>query len=108
MEKSRIFMLFGARGPVLAMIKNGFASDRDLLDKLASKTTDKFIAFEVNSESIEIQYREHLSHLMADPKQPSEVKILDDDGEEIFTNINFSNLSNPLYYDPQNPKIKGP
>jgi hypothetical protein len=106
MEQSRIFLLFGARGPVLAMTKDDLASDRDLLDRLAAKTTDKFIAFEVKLESIKIQYREHFAHLLDDPKQQSDVRILDDDGDEIFTNINFNDLSNPLYYDPETLKIK--
>jgi hypothetical protein len=106
MEQSRIFLLFGARGPILAMTKNDFDSDRDLLDRLAAKTTDKFIAFELNLESIKVQYREHFSHLLDDPKQQSDVRILDDDGDEIFTNINLNDLSNPLVYAPETSKIK--
>jgi hypothetical protein len=108
MEKQKILLMFGASGPALVMTKHDFTQHPEMLEKLADKTTGKFVAFELDPDSIARQYKEHFSHLPSDPKQTSDIKILDDDGDEIFANIKFDNLSNPIFYDPEVSKMRKP
>jgi hypothetical protein len=98
MGTTRSYLLFAASGPVLVLTEYDFAHNPALLEKLAKKTSDKFVAFEVDSESIKVQYRDHFDHIMTDPKQ-GEIKILDSDGERIFQNVGFKQLMNPIVRD---------
>jgi hypothetical protein len=71
-----------------------------LLAKLADNTADKFIAHEVSIEAVKAAYSASYANVFNDPKQTGEVKVLDDDGKEIFANVRFKDLSAPIYYDP--------
>lgn len=98
MEATRSYLLFGASGPVLVLTEYDFARNPDLLEKLASKTSNKFVAFEVDPNSVKAEYKDHFDHVMTDPKQ-NEIKILDADGKRIFRNISFKQLVNPIVRD---------
>ncbi len=101
MEAMKAYLLFTATRPVLVLTTYDFARHPELLDKLAAKTVDKFIAHEVPIDAIKTNYSAHFAHVLNDPSQTDEVKILDDDGKEIFTNIRLKSLSAPIYYEPE-------
>jgi hypothetical protein len=96
----KAYLLFSASGPVLVLTTYDFTKRPELLEKLAAKTSNKFIAHEVPIDAIEKNYSAHFAHVLKDPSQSDDIKILDDDGKEIFTNIRLKRLSAPIYYDP--------
>ena len=100
MEETKVYLLFTASGPILVLTEYNLARDPESLKKLAAKTSHKFVAFEANLESVKTQYKEHFSHIMADPKQATDIKVLDHDGKQIFRNVSFKELSAPVFYDP--------
>lgn len=101
MEEMKAYLIFTGTGPVLTLTSYDFMKHPELLSKLAAKTSNKFIAFQVMIEAVEANYMAHFAHVLGDPSQASDIKILDDDGKQIFTNINFKDLSTPIYYDPK-------
>ena len=100
MEELKAYLLFTACGPVLVLTKYDFAGHPELLSKLAAQTSNKFVAHEVPIDAVKAKYSAHYDHILKEPDQ-SDIKILDDDGEEIFTNVSFKDLSDPIYYDPK-------
>jgi hypothetical protein len=100
MDEMKAYLVFSARGPVLVLASYDFAKHPESLDKLAAKTSGKFIAHEVPLDAVKSSYSAHFAHVLEDPSQAGDVKILDDDGTEILTNVRFKGLSAPIYYDP--------
>jgi hypothetical protein len=100
MQKMKAYLVFTYYGPVLVLTKHDFKGHPELLSKLAAVTSEKFIAHEVSIDSVRANYDKHFSHVLGDPTQAGDIKILDDRGEEIFTNVRFKDLSAPIYYDP--------
>ena len=101
MEELKAYLTLTSSGPVLILTKFDFMRHPELLDKLAAKTSNKFIAYELPIEAVEANYSAHFAHVLNDPEQTGEIKILDDDGKEIFTNVRFKDLSAPIYYEPE-------
>ena len=100
MEEMKAYLLFVSSGPVLVISTIDFVKKPEMLDKLAAKTSNKFIAYELPIEAVKTNYAAHFAHVLSDPEQTGEIKILDDDGQEIYTNVRFKDLSAPIYFDP--------
>jgi hypothetical protein len=94
----KTFLLFAVAGPVLVLTKLGSIRDPELLKRLAS--LGKFIAYELPVESVKASYSAHFQHILTDPKQTDELRILDTDSKQIFTNIDFKALGQPLVHQP--------
>ena len=101
MEEMKAYLLLTSSGSVLVLSTIDFVNNPEKLDKLAAMTSNKFIAYELPVEAVRANYAAHFAHVLGDPNQPGEIKILDDDGEQIFTNVSFKDLSAPIYYDPE-------
>lgn len=101
MEEMKAYLVFTSSGPVLVLSKIDFVRNPEMLDKLASKTSNKFIAYELPIEAVKANYAAHFAHVLGDPHQTGEIKILDDDGKEIYTNVRFRDLSAPIFFEPE-------
>ena len=101
MQEMKAYLLLTSSGPVLILSAIDFSKKPEKLDKLAAMTSNKFIAYELPIEAVKAKYAAHFAHVLGDPKQTGEIKVLDDDGKEIFTNVRFKNLSTPIYDDPE-------
>lgn len=96
------FLLFSHAGPVLILTSLDSIGQPELLSRLSS-TYGKFIAHEVPLEAVKACYSEHFEHVINEPKEDSELMVLDVDGKQIFTNVNLKTLGPPFYYDTFNP-----
>jgi nucleotide-binding universal stress UspA family protein len=70
--------------------------------RITKSVADKYIAYEVPLETIKQRYAEHFEHVIRDPKQTDELRILDVEGTQVLLNIHFSDLGQPIYYEPEN------
>jgi hypothetical protein len=99
MNQMKSYMVLTASGAILVLTELDFEKHPDQLVKLAADGLDKFILYQVPVVAVKASYKAHYDHTLNDPKQAGEIKVLDDDGKEIFKNISFKDLSAPIYYE---------
>ena len=85
--KAGIF--FAGSGPVLILTSYESFTDPKLLDKLATKGMDRFIAWEVDLELVKQKYAQHFDIIMKDVKQQDDLRILDYNGYNIMHSFSF-------------------
>ncbi|MDD5701808.1 MAG: hypothetical protein PHU23_07125 [Dehalococcoidales bacterium] len=95
----RSFLVFTHTGPILVLSKYDSVRQPELLNRLSAY--GKFIAHEVPVEAVKSSYTAHFEHVLNDPKQNDEMRVLDGDGERIFVNVDFKTLGAPVYYEPE-------
>jgi hypothetical protein len=101
LKDMKAYLLFTSSGPVLVLTAFDFVRHPELLARLAAEISKKFIAHELPIDAVKASYSAHFAHVLSDPNQTGDIKVLDDDGREIFTNVRFKDLSAPIYYDPE-------
>ena len=101
MEEFKAYLLFTRGGMELILTKYDFIKNPELLSKLAARTSNKFIAHGVSIDTVRTNYGGHFDNVLNDPNQADDIKILDDDGMKIFTNVSFKDLLTPVYYEPE-------
>ncbi len=94
----KAFVIFAVGGPILVLTKFSSVMDPQLLKKTA--TWGKFIAYEVPLDSVKAAYSAHFEHILADPKQTDDLRILDTDSDQIFTNLDFKQFGMPVVSQP--------
>jgi len=94
----KAYLLFTVTGPVLVLSKFESIEHPELLNRLSG--FGKFIAHEVSLEAVKSCYAMHYQHVLEDIRQTDELRILDQDGQRIFTNIDFRDLGVPVYHQP--------
>ncbi len=95
----KAYLLFHARGPVLIISKYDSIQDKEFQDVL-KKAYSKFIVHDALLDPIKSCYGAHFEHILTDPSQTDDLRVLDTDGDRIFTNVNFTALGQTAYYDP--------
>jgi hypothetical protein len=97
----KAYLLFSACEPVLVLTTYDLGNDPEAVKKVADKTVNKFIAYEISIDAVKNSYSAHFTHVLKDPLKEGEVKVLDDDGRQIFNNLKLKDLvSGPIFYDP--------
>jgi len=97
-EPMKAFLLFAAGGPMLILTNLDSIHDPELMKRLAY--LGKYIAYQVPLQSVRGPYSAHYEHILTDPKQTDELRILDTDARQIFTNIDFKVLGQPVVHQP--------
>ncbi len=100
MEQMKAYLIFAASGPVLVLTTLDFEKHPESLKQLATKTSKKFIAHELPLDAVKSNYSAHFEHVLNQTATNGDIKILDSDGKQIFTNVKFKDLGEPIYYDP--------
>lgn len=95
----KCFLVFAVGGPILALTKSDSPRSPEFLNKTTS--WGKFVAFDVPMDSVRTAYSAHLEHVLTDPKETDELRILDTDADQIFTNVDFSLLGTPVVFQPK-------
>lgn len=93
-------ILFTGSGPILILTTYDSWEDQSLVDKLATKGIQKFIAYEISEETAKAKYGTHYNIIMNDLHQEDDLRVLDYDGHHIFQTFSLSELGEPMYYDP--------
>ena len=94
----KAYLILAALGPVLVLTNLDSPQNPRLLDKL--RKFGKFIAYELPLESVKVAYLAHFEHVLNDPKQSDEYRVLDADSKQIYANLDLTQLRNQFIYQP--------
>ena len=97
----KAYFLFTAMGPVVVLTSYDSVTGSEVLNRLASKGITKFIAHEVPLESTQSKYGHHFDVVRGDLHETDDLRVLDYNGQRAFAKFHFSELSDPVYYDPE-------
>ena len=95
--KAGIF--FTCTGPILLLTSYDSLTNPKLVNKLNTKGIKKFIAYEVDEETLKEKYGNHYEVVMGDLHQTDDLRVLDYDGQHVFQNFSLKELGQPIYHD---------
>lgn len=95
----KVFMLMAGSGPVVILTSHGSIEDAVILEKLAAKGLDKFLAYEVPVELAKERYGGHFTVVANDLHETDDLRVLDYNGERAFRLFRFAELGTPLLYE---------
>ena len=95
--KSGIF--FTGTGPILILTSYNSLTNPNIVKKLKAKGIRKFIAYEVQAESLAAKYGNHYKVVLGDLHQEDDLRVLDYNGHHIFELFNLKELTNPVLHE---------
>ena len=95
-------MLFTGSGPLVILTSHKFVTSPKLLEKLAAKGIDKFIAYEIPVDLAKERYGGHFTVVVRDLKEDDDLRILDYNGDRAFRLFHFEEFSEPIMYPAPN------
>jgi hypothetical protein len=96
-------LIITGSGSILALTSSDNLDHPDFLEALREKGINKFIMFEVPEDIVKTRYGQHYLVTMADRKQSDILRIVDVDGQRIFTNFDLYVLKGPIFH--QEPEV---
>jgi len=95
--KAGIF--FTSTGPILLLTSYDSLINPRLVNKLSTKGIKKYIAYEVDEETLKEKYGNHYDVIMGDLHQTDDLRVLDYDGHHVFSCFSLKELGKPIYHD---------
>jgi hypothetical protein len=96
----KVFMLMAGSGPLMILTSHTSLEDPVMLEKLAAKGLDKFLAYEVPFELAKARYGGHFTVVANDLHESDDLRVLDYNGERAFRLFRFSELGSPIVHEP--------
>jgi hypothetical protein len=96
----KAYMLITGSSPIVVLTSHQSISDVSLIEKLASKDIDKFIAYEIPIGLAEQRYGTHFSVVRGDLRETDDLRVLDEDGDRAFKLFHFDELGPPILHEP--------
>lgn len=97
----KVFMLMAGSGPVVILTSHKSIEEPLVLDKLAAKGLDKFLAYEIPLELAKTRYGGHFSVVANDLHETDDLRVLDYNGERAFRLFSFAELGTPMIHEPE-------
>ena len=97
-------MLFTGSGPLVILTSHKFVTSPKLLEKLAAKGIDKFIAYEIPLDLAKERYGGHFAVVVRDLSEDDDLRILDYNGERAFRLFEFAEFGEPMMYRAPKPE----
>ena len=95
----RSFLLLTETGPVLLLTRCSSITEAGLVDILSGRGIEKFIAFEVPVSKVHSLYGVPFEVVAADIDHGRDMRILDYNGQHIFSCFNFDELGTAIPYE---------
>jgi hypothetical protein len=95
----KTFMLMTGSGPLVILTSHASIEEPLLLEKLASKGIEKFLAYEVPYDLARQRYGGHFSVVANDLHESDDLRVLDYNGERAFKLFSFSELGSPIMHE---------
>ena len=95
--KAGIF--FTCTGPILLLTSYDSLTNPKLVNKLNTKGIKKFIAYEVDEETLKEKYGNHYNVVLQDLHQTDDLRVLDYDGHHVFYNFSLSEIGQPIFHE---------
>ncbi len=92
-------LLFTGNSPIVILTSHDNLTDPVLLEKLAGKGIEKFIAYEVPLDLAKERYGGHFNVVLHDLHETDDLRILDFNGVRAFRLFHFSELEGPVTYE---------
>ena len=93
-------LLFAGSGPLVILTSYGSLQEPALIEKLASKGIEKFIAYELPLDKVKQRYGGHFTVVTHDLHESDDLRVLDFNGERAFRLFRLDELEGPVMYDP--------
>jgi hypothetical protein len=94
-----VFILFTGSGPLVILTSHPSIEDPVLLEKLAGRGIDKFLAYSVPAALAKARYGMHFDVVGRDPSESDDLRVLDFDGTHAFRLFDFSEMSGPIAHE---------
>lgn len=94
-------VIFTGNGPILVLTSYQSFTDPRFVDKLRNKGIAKYIACGVDVELCRARYAQSFDIIQNDLHQDDDLRILDYNGFSVFNVFRFSELSPPVYVEPE-------
>ncbi|MES9969303.1 MAG: hypothetical protein ABW092_04665 [Candidatus Thiodiazotropha sp.] len=95
----KTFMLMTGSGPLMILTSHASMEDPLILEKLASKGIEKFLAYEVPYELARKRYGGHFSVVANDLHESDDLRVLDYNGERAFKLFAFAELGPQMVHE---------
>jgi len=92
-------MLLTGGGALVILTSHDDLKAPQLLEKLATKGIDKFIAYEISLQLAEKRYGGHFSVVSHDLHETDDLRVLDFNGDRAFRLFPFAELEGPIMHD---------
>ena len=97
-RRPRAYLIFTGTGPILVLSTYPKLTDERLVEKLRYKGIDKFLAYEVELDAVEIRYPESFDSIVADLEGVEDIRVLDFNGHQIMSNFSLEELGDPIKF----------
>lgn len=94
-----VFMLFTGSGPLVILTSHASIEEADLLEKLAGKGLDKFLAYEIPLALAMTRYGMHFEVVARSLAETDDLRVLDFDGARAFRLFRFSEMTGPVVHE---------
>ncbi|MFO1155169.1 MAG: hypothetical protein U1E42_16130 [Rhodospirillales bacterium] len=95
----KCMMLLTGAGPMVVLTTCESPTAAPLLNKLAAKGIEKFIAYEIPIELAEQRYGRHFAAVSHDIHETDQLRVLDFNGQRAFGLFKFDELGPPTRYE---------
>jgi len=96
----RAAVVFTGTGPILILTSYETLTDPMFIEKLATKGIKKFIAIELPVDKVKDKYGHRYDVIMEDLYQTDDLRVLDYNGYNIFSNFSFKEMGEAIRYEP--------
>ncbi|MGD8309936.1 MAG: hypothetical protein PVG98_10880 [Chromatiales bacterium] len=93
-------LLFTASGPIVILTSYSSIVDPALLDRLAGKGIEKFLAYEVPVSLAEERYGGHFRTVLHDLHESDDLRVVDYNGHRALALFRFDELQGPVVHEP--------
>ncbi|MAF50404.1 MAG: hypothetical protein QF393_10955 [Rhodospirillales bacterium] len=94
----KAMMLLTGNGALVILTSYEKVTTPSLLEKLAAKGIEKFIAYEIPLELAKQRYGGHFGTVMGDVHETDDLRVLDFNGDRAFRMFHFDELGPPVAY----------
>src|SRR5258706_1927214 len=98
-----VFFLFAGSGPLVILTSHTSIEDPALMEKLAAKGVDKFLAYSIPLALAKARYGMHFDIVARSLSETDDLRVLDFDGARAFRLFRFNEMDGPFPHDPPMP-----
>jgi hypothetical protein len=95
----KCFMLFTGSGPLVILTSHARIEAPDLLEKLAAKGVEKFLAYEIPLGLAMARYGMHFDLVSRSLAETDDLRVLDFDGRHALRLFSFGEMSGPVIHE---------
>ena len=98
-----VFILFAGSGSLVVLTSHASIEDPELLEKLAAKGVDKFLAYRIPLDLAKVRYGMHFDIVARGLSETDDLRVLDFDGTRALRLFRFTEMIGPFIHEPALP-----